>query len=174
MTARASVLPAALLRAGLLAAVMTIVAGIFGMHVMTADHSSHAAHADVAPAAGDAAVGHSPVAHIAEEHAAVEHSARHSAGNSVVEHSDAGHAAILTDTVGASFTASQSCSAGCPDVREGGASCTPLAKAGSLAAVPPPASPTALPAPEAGAHGAAGYSFVPPSRTPCELSISRT
>ena len=51
MTARASVLPAALLRAGLLAAVMAIVAGIFGMHVMTADHSSHAAHAGAAVAA---------------------------------------------------------------------------------------------------------------------------
>ncbi|MFJ6374486.1 hypothetical protein ACIQH9_02040 [Pseudarthrobacter oxydans] len=168
MTARASVLPAALLRAGLLAAVMAIVAGIFGMHVMTADHSSHAAHAGAAVAAGDAAVGHT-----AAEHAAVDHSAGHTA----VEHSDAGHAAVLADAVGAAgvaFTASESCSAGCPDVREGGASCTPLAKTGSLAAVPPPANPTALLAPASGAHGTTGYSFVPPSKTPCELSISRT
>lgn len=173
MTARASVLPAALLRAGLLAAVMAIVAGIFGMHVMTADHSSHAAHAGAAVAAGDAAVGHAPAGHTAAEHAAVDHSAGHTA----VEHSDAGHAAVLTDAVGAvgaAFTASESCSAGCPDVREGGASCTPLAKTGSLAAVPPPANPTALLAPASGAHGSTGYSFVPPSKTPCELSISRT
>lgn len=124
MTARASVLPAALLRAGLLAAVMAIVAGIFGMHVMTADHYSHAAHAGAAVAAGDAAVGHAPAGHTAAEHAAVDHSAGHTA----VEHSDAGHAAVLADAVGAAgaaFTASESCSAGCPDVREGGASCTP-------------------------------------------------
>lgn len=161
MTARASVLPAALLRAGLLAVVMSVVAGIFGMHVMTADHSSHAAHADVALAAGDSAVGHSPGGHSAAEHAAV-------------GHSHAGHAATLTDAVGAAFTASESCSAGCPDVREEGASCTPLAKTGSLAAVPPPASTTALLAPVFGTHGAAGYSFVPPSPTPCDLSISRT
>ncbi len=161
MTARASVLPAALLRAGLLAVVMAVVAGIFGMHVMTADHSSHAAHADVALAAGDSAVGHSPGGHSAAEHAAV-------------GHFHAGHAATLTDAVGAAFTASESCSAGFPDVREGGASCTPLAKTGSLAAVPPPASPTALLAQVFGTHGAAGYSFVPPSPTPCDLSISRT
>ncbi|MFM9275134.1 hypothetical protein [Pseudarthrobacter sp. NKDBFgelt] len=161
MTARASVLPAALLRAGLLAVVMAVVAGIFGMHVMTADHSSHAAHADVALAAGDSAVGQSPGGHSAAEHAAV-------------GHSHAGHAATLTDAVGAAFTASESCSAGCPDVREEGASCTPLAKTGSLAAAPPPASPTALLAPVFGTHGAAGYSFVPPSKTPCDLSISRT
>ncbi len=161
MTARASVLPAALLRAGLLAVVMAVVAGIFGMHVMTADHSSHAAHADVALAAGDSAVGHSPVGHSAAEHTAV-------------GHSHVGHSATLTDAVGAAFTASESCSAGCPDVREGGASCTPLAKTGSLAAVPPPASPTALLAPVFGTHGTAGYSFFPPSKTPCELSISRT
>lgn len=148
MTARASVLPAALLRAGLLAVVMAVVAGIFGMHVMTADHSSHAAHAG-------AAVG---------------------VGHTGVEHPDAGHAAILADAVGAagvSFTA-ESCSAGCPDVREGGASCTPLAKTGSLAAAPPPANPTALLAPASDAHGTTGYSFVMPSPTPCELSISRT
>lgn len=161
MTARASVLQAALVRAGLLAVVMAVVAGIFGMHVMTADHSSHAAHADVSLAAGDSAVGHSPGGHSAAEHAAV-------------GHSHAGHAATLTDAVGAAFTASESCSAGCPDVREEGASCTPLAKTGSLAAVPPPASPTALLAPVFGTHRAAGYSFVPPSPTPCDLSISRT
>ncbi|MBD1538897.1 hypothetical protein HC749_12035 [Arthrobacter sp. S13_S34] len=161
MTARASVLSAAFLRAGLLAVVMAVVAGIFGMHVMTADHSSHAAHADVALAAGDSAVGHTPGGHSAAEHTAV-------------GHSHAGHAATLTDAVGAAFTASASCSAGCPDVREEGASCTPLAKTGSLAAVPPPASPTALLAPVFGTHGAAGYSFVPPSPTPCDLSISRT
>ncbi|MDR6790894.1 hypothetical protein J2X12_000679 [Pseudarthrobacter oxydans] len=173
MTARASVLPAALLRAGLLAAVMAIVAGIFGMHVMTADHSSHAAHAGAAVAAGDAAVGHAPAGHTAAEHAAVDHSAGHTA----VEHSDAGPAAVLADAVGAAgvaFTASESCSAGCPDVREGGASCTPLAKTESLAAVPPPANPTALLAPASGAHETTGYCFVPPSKTPCELSISRT
>ncbi|MEV7473715.1 hypothetical protein AB0N33_08380 [Pseudarthrobacter oxydans] len=170
MTARASVLSAAFLRAGLQAVVMAVVAGIFGMHVMTADHSSHAAHADVALAAGDSAVGHSPGGHSAAEHSAVGHSAGHTA----VGYSHAGHAAILTDAVGAAFTASESCSAGCPDVREEGASCTPLAKTGSLAAVPPPASPTALLAPVFGTHRAAGYSFVPPSPTPCDLSISRT
>jgi len=172
MTARSSVLSAAFLRAGLLAAVLAIVAGIFGMHVMTADHSSHAAHTDVTRTAGDAAVGHAPVGHTAEEHAAVGHTAGHAA----VGHSATGHPASTADAAGAgpSFTASESCSAGCPDAREAGASCTPLAKAGSLAAVPPPAGHTTLLAPAASTRGATGYSFIPPSPTPCELSISRT
>jgi hypothetical protein len=172
MTARASILSAVFLRAGLLAAVMAIMAGIFGMHVMTADHSSHAAHTDVSRSAVDPAVGHAPVAHTAEEHAA----AGHTAGHAAVGHSVTGHPASAADAAGAgaSFTASASCSAGCPDAREAAASCTPLAKAGSLAAVPPPAGHTALPAPAAGTRGATGYSFIPPSPTPCELSISRT
>lgn len=169
MTARANVLPAALLRAGLFAGVMAVLAGIFGMHVMTADHSSHAAHADVAVIAIESPAGHTAVGHSAGGHAAG-HSAGHAAVGCVAD----GHAPTLPDAVGASFTAAESCSAGCPDVREAGASCIPLAKTGSLAAVPPPAGPAVLPATPASTRVGTGYSFLPPSPTPCELSISRT
>ncbi|PNI07272.1 hypothetical protein CXX84_16965 [Arthrobacter sp. AFG7.2] len=161
MTARASVLPAALLRAGLLAAVFAIVAGIFGMHVMTADHSSHAssvAHAGAAQQAGDAAVGHS-------------------GGHDAVGHSD-GHAAVghpaSPDDAGAATAAWESCSAGCPGAQEAGSSCIPSAQAGSLAVIPPQAGPAVHPGPAPGTSGAAGYSYFPSSPTPCELSISRT
>jgi hypothetical protein len=172
MTARASVLSAALLRAGLLAAVLAIVAGIFGMHVMTADHGSHAspsthtgaAQAEIAHPAGDSAVAHSAGAHSAG-HAVV----GHPAGG----HTPAGHPATQPEA-GAFFTASQSCSSGCPAARESGASCIPSAKAGSLAVIPPPTGPAAHSGQAASTASAAGYSYVPSSPTPCELSISRT
>jgi hypothetical protein len=164
MTARIRVLSAALLRAGLLAAVLAIVAGIFGMHVMTADHASHAAHAGDAKApATYAASGHSH--------------AGHAAGDAAVAHSDAGHAAAGhaagQPAVSAAFSAAESCSSACPGAQEAGAPCIPLAKTASLAVLPPQAG-TAGPVPAANTRDAAGYSFIPPSPTPCELSISRT
>ena len=159
MTARTSVLSAAVFRAGLLAAVLAIVAGIFGMHVMTADHSSHAAPADVGHPAGHTAVGH-----LAGDTAV---------GHPASGHGAAGHAATQPGQ-GASFTASESCSSGCPGVQAAGASCIPSAKAGSLAVVPPPATPGAPLEPAASTRSAVGYSFTPSSPTPCELSISRT
>lgn len=151
MTARTRVLSAALLRAGLLAAVLAIVAGIFGMHVMTA-HSSHAGHA---------AVGH-PAGHPAVEHPAVEQ------GSGQAHGAAAGYQAAR-----ATFSAAESCSSGCPGAQEAGAPCIPLAKTASLAVVPPQAG-TAGPAPTAIARGAVGYSYIPASPTPCDLSISRT
>lgn len=176
MTARISGLSAAFLRAGLLAAVLAVIAGILGMHVMTANHSSHAGHADVAHLAGDAAVEH-PAGHSAA------HTAGHAVGHGAVGHSDGGPAdsgssvdgqAASQPDAGTSFTASASCSSGCPGVQQSGTSCIPSAKAGSLAVVPPPAAPAAAAEPAASALGAVGYSFTPSSPTPCELSISRT
>lgn len=151
MTARTRVLSAALLRAGLLAAVLAIVAGIFGMHVMTA-HSSHAGHAAVGHLAG----------HPAVEHPAVEQGSGQAHG-----------AAAGYQAASATFSAAESCSSGCPGAQEAGAPCIPLAKTASLAVVPPQAG-TAGPAPTAIARGAVGYSYIPASPTPCDLSISRT
>ncbi len=158
MTARASVLSAALLRAGLLAAVLAIVAGIFGMHVMTADHGSHAspsthagpAHADAVHPAGDSAVGHPAGGHTPAAHPAAQ-----------------AEAAV-------SFTPAQSCSSGCPGAQEAGASCIPSAKAGSLAVIPPATGPAVHSGQATGTASSADYSYVPSSPTPCELSISRT
>lgn len=152
MTARTRVLSAALLRAGLLAAVLAIVAGIFGMHVMAA-HSSHAGHpAVVQPQAADPAAGHP--------------AAGHTHTGDTAGH-PAGHAAV------ANFSAAESCSSGCPGAQEAGAPCIPLAKTASFAVVPPQAG-TAGPAPTATARGTVGYSYIPSSPTPCDLSISRT
>ncbi|MFP5367656.1 MAG: hypothetical protein ACLGIS_12585 [Actinomycetes bacterium] len=164
MTARIRVLPAALLRAGLLAAVLAIVAGIFGMHVMTANHASgHGAAAAVQPAdghsAGDAAVAHSHAGHVA--------------GHAAVAHGDSAGAAAAS-LAGGSFAAPESCGSACPDAQESGASCIPLGKTGSLAAFPPPASPAAHLEPRVAVSAAVGYSYIPSGPTPCELSISRT
>jgi hypothetical protein len=174
MTARANVLSAALLRAGLLAAVLAIVAGIFGMHVMTADHGSHASPSTHSRAASLAGAAHADTVHSAGD-AAVAHSAgAHSAGHAVVGHPAGGHTPATQPEAGAFFTASQSCSSGCPAARESGASCIPSAKAGSLAVIPPPTGPAAHSGQAASTASAAGYSYVPSSPTPCELSISRT
>ena len=162
MTARTRVLSAALLRAGLLAAVLAIVAGIFGMHVMTA-HSSHAGHAAVVqPQAAQPAAAQLPGGHPAVEHPADEQ------GSGQAHGAAAGYQAAR-----ATFSAAESCSSGCPGAQEAGAPCIPLAKTASLAVVPPQAG-TAGPAPTATARGAVGYSYIPASPTPCDLSISRT
>ena len=56
MTAAGQVLASLLRRAALLAGVLAVIAGIFGMHVMTASHASHAGaghtHASTAHASG--------------------------------------------------------------------------------------------------------------------------
>ncbi|HEU4666996.1 MAG TPA: hypothetical protein VFS79_04965 [Arthrobacter sp.] len=176
MTARARVLSAALLRAGLLAAVLAIVAGIFGMHVMTADHSSHTGHAGTVKAQSAYPAGGQPAGDAAVGDAAVGRShAGHAAGHTAVVHPDAGQAFASAgyQAVSAPFSAAESCGSGCPGAQEAGAPCIPLAKTASLALVPPQAG-TAGPVPAGNTGEAVGYSFIPPSPTPCELSISRT
>ncbi|TLM84479.1 hypothetical protein FDW83_07095 [Pseudarthrobacter sp. NamE2] len=161
---------AALLRAGLLAAVLAVVAGILGMHVMTADHSAHGGHT---AAAAQAVAGHGVTGHGVTGLGV----SGHDAGYPAVGHSLealAAHPAAYGETHGMSFAAADSCSSGCPGAEETGASCIPLGKTGSLAAVPPPATASASLEAAAGTRSAAGYSYVPSGPTPCELSISRT
>lgn len=150
-------------RAGLAAAVLAIVAGILGMHVLTAGHSGHAGH-------GGHAVAGEPVAQATSGSA---HSGHAHAGHA------AGHAAVVLSTAEMPGMTGMSgggdtCAPSCPDAREAGPSCTPLAAAGSLAALPPAALPGARPETAAVSRGDAGYAYIVPSPSPCELSISRT
>jgi hypothetical protein len=149
-------------RAGLAAAVLAIVAGILGMHVLTAGYSGHAGH-------GGHAVAGEPVAQaiLGSAHARHAHAGHAEAGH------PAGHAAVVPSTSGTSG-GSDTCAPSCPDAREAGPSCTPLAAAGSLAALPPAALPGARPETPAVSRGDAGYAYIVPSPSPCELSISRT
>ena len=109
MTAASQVLASLLRRAALLAGVLAVIAGIFGMHVMTASHASHAG------------AGHT--------HASTAHSSTaHASG---LGHPAAGAVVVLS--------AGGVCAETCPGAEEAGASCVPSAAAGSFGVVAPPA-----------------------------------
>ena len=161
MATRVRVLSSALLRAGLVAAVLAVMAGILGMHVITADHSSHAAGPAVAGSvagstAAAAAGGHS------------DHS-RHPGDTAGSQAEPAIQAAEH-----APLTAADACGSACPGIQESGASCIPLATTGSLAVFPPNGAAGGEPNLAVHARHVRAYSFTPSSPTPCELSISRT
>ena len=109
MTAASQVLASLLRRAALLAGVLAVIAGIFGMHVMTASHASHAG------------AGHT---HASTAHASTTHS-------SGLGHPAAGAVVVLS--------AGAVCAETCPGAEEAGASCVPSAAAGSFSVVAPPA-----------------------------------
>ena len=148
MTAASQVLASLLRRAALLAGVLAVIAGIFGMHVMTASHASHAG-------AGHT---HASTAHSSTTHSSTAHS-------SGLGHPAAGAVVVLS--------AGGVCAETCPGAEEAGASCVPSAAAGSFSVVAPPA-PVMQQGPAGAAVTAAGYSYLPSGPTPCELSISRT
>ncbi|MBT2248023.1 hypothetical protein JHV56_04830 [Arthrobacter sp. BHU FT2] len=154
-------------QAGLIAVLLALVAGILGMHVMTANHSAHgtgsAAHAGVAAVEGPAA----PGKHSARRagHAAVGHPPHGPSGDKLLEaDSHTGAPPLLTE----------SCGGSCPGADEQGSSCTPSAKAGSLTVVPPRTGLAIHPAHAAGTGTGTATSRVASTPTPCELSISRT
>ena len=159
---------ASLLRPGwLLAATLAIIAGLLGMHVLASGHASHGAAAPMnqeatrATAAGPEA-GH-PAGHTAVVHA-----------NVAAGHGHAAEHGLTAPDAYAPYLASATCSDTCPGVHESGAPCIPSAPVNPLTLFPPEGGP-ALPAADAGgSEPSGGYTYSPPSPTPCELSISRT
>ena len=158
MTAPAHAAAIAFLRrAGLLTAVLALIAGIFGMHVMTATHATHS------PATADATVsdhhGSSP-AGLAGEHPAGPssdphvHAAQDEAGARTVQCTDSN-----------TCTSTQSMTV----------DCTPSAKTASLAA-PLPGTGIIARNTNAGTQSHVGtlWSYLPGSPSPGELCISRT
>lgn len=166
MTAPEWTCTAALLRrAGLLAGLLAVIAGIFGMHVITGTPGEHS------PAAA------SPVSH--GPHPAT------AAGNPVlhpVSHSPQSHpAGGLNEPPapsGPDATAQQmrSCSDSGTGVHAMGGSCIPSAKTGSLSAPSPGTTTVAgtIPPGSPAGYGHACWSFHPGTPSPGELSISRT
>jgi len=152
---------AALRPAALAAAVLSLLAGILGMHVLTAGHAAHATPASTVAAHA----GHAGAAHDGD--------ARPQAGDPAVGHSHDGHPGQAAQPMDESFTASGSCSSGCPGAEEAGAACIPLVPAGSPAVATPPAT-SAAPLYLAAAARCTAYNYIPSGPTPCELSISRT
>lgn len=148
---------ALLRRAGLFTAVLALIAGIFGMHVMTATHAMHSpataaatvsAHHDSSPAGHTGEHPHGPSS--APEMPA----AQDRAGARTVQCTDSNH---------------------CTSMQSMTAACTPSAKKGSLAAPLPGTGIIARNA-TAGTPGtlSALWSYLPGSPSPGELCISRT
>ncbi|TQJ38131.1 hypothetical protein FBY33_0123 [Arthrobacter sp. SLBN-112] len=143
-------------RAGLFGAVLALIAGIFGMHVMT---TTHALHSPSMAAAAGSAHHEAPVGGHTGGHLPVS-LAPDLPGFQTVSGPDASHCPD---------------SGNCTSMQAMSASCTPSAKSGSLAAPLPgtwvaarstnTASPT---------DTSAGWSYLPGSPSPGELCISRT
>lgn len=144
-------------RAGLVAAVLAIIAGIFGMHVLTGTHAMH-----FPDTAGTAMSTH---------HAAT--SADHT-----------GHPAAAADLVHYGASADQSMagttvkpcsdSGDCTSMQAMTTACTPSATTASMAA-PPPGTNVLGNSNNTAAGAVTGqWSYLPGSPSPCELSISRT
>jgi hypothetical protein len=155
--------PAFLLRAGIVAGVLAILAGIFGMHVMTGNHTMHSPAAMRMPAtvmsAGDSRTGHQSAAH----HDVPDPTTHEASGERV------------SPTLAAGPAASCTCSAECTSVQAMSAACIPSAKTGTLTA-PEPGQGTLTSENRGGLPDrmTASYAYLPGSPSPGELSISRT
>jgi hypothetical protein len=144
-------------RTALLTAVLAIIAGIFGMHVITAGHSTHSA---TAASVADATI------HV----------------DSILTHHHAGDAhkpaRLLDPDRPHSATGSVgecSCCGNCSDMDEMTVSCIPSAKTASLTAPLPGSTVFAAPTDRGtGDAGAARWSYLPTGPSLLELSISRT
>lgn len=157
MTASAHAFAIAFLRrAGLFTAVLALIAGIFGMHVMTATHAMHS------PATAAATVSD-------HDSSAAGHTAEHPPGPFSAPDV---HAA--QDEAGAR-TVQCTDSNNCTSMQSMTAACTPSTKTGSLAA-PLPGSGIVASSPNAGTHStiSSRWSYLPGSPSPGELCISRT
>jgi hypothetical protein len=144
-------------RTGLFAAVLALIAGIFGMHVMTATHAMHS------PATAAAAVS------AQHESSPAGHTGEHSPGPS--------SASDMPEAEGEAGTRTVQCtdSGNCTNMQAMTAACTPSAKTGSLAA-PLPGTGIIARNINTGtlATISARRSYRPGSPSPGELCISRT
>ena len=144
-------------RAGLFTAVLALIAGIFGMHVMTATHAMHSPA--TAAATISAQHGSSPAGHAGEHppgpfSAPEMPAAQDQAGARTVQCTDSTH---------------------CTSTQSMTAPCTPAPKKGSLAA-PLPGTGIIARNTNAGTQRAIStlWSYLPGSPSPDELCISRT
>ncbi|MDN4643411.1 hypothetical protein [Arthrobacter sp. PsM3] len=158
MTAPAHITSVAFLRrAGLFTAVLALIAGIFGMHVMTATHAMHS------PPMAAASVG------APHESSPAGHPGEHPPGPS-----SAPGLPAAQDEAGA--RSGQCADSGdCTSMESMSAACTPSAKTSSLAA-PLPGTGIIARQPGAGTPStiSARRSYLPGSPSPGELCISRT
>ncbi|HJW01130.1 MAG TPA: hypothetical protein VJ617_18740 [Arthrobacter sp.] len=141
--------------ATLLAGILAIVAGILGMHTLTGTHAGHTLGAAAPPSSAAAAV-----------------STALAGGHS---HGSSAHTASGAAVSGATEGPAASCTGSFAGADLPGAACTPLAKAGSLAApAPGSAGHLADAAISSGAAALGLYTYLPDGPSPGDLSISRT
>ncbi|WP_104062048.1 hypothetical protein [Arthrobacter sp. 4R501] len=148
---RPGLLTTLLLRAGLLTATLAILAGIFGMHIMTGAHSMPADAAETGTAMA------------AQMHSSPAHHPGHGPANFSSEET-----AVVA---GASQCADPHT---CPAMSSMDAVCVLSPGNTPLSAPPPGTAP--FPACDLvdAAAASTGYSYLPGSPSPCELCISRT
>lgn len=144
---------ALLLRAGFLTAALAIIAGIFGMHIMTGAHHTSTAHTMPAAAAQSTVhVDSLPASH------------SHLPGTS--------GAAVTQAAAGSSSSCAPSGS--CPEMSAGGNACVLFPGNTSLSAPAPGTAPYGLPDFGAAAAASTNDSYSPASPSPGDLCISRT
>ncbi|WP_314323014.1 hypothetical protein [Paenarthrobacter ilicis] len=145
---------ALLSRAGFLAVALAIIAGIFGMHLMTGTYHSSAAHPAPAATSGSSA----DLTHMQTNHPRTTEPSR-----------------TGTPIMAAGSGSPSSCSAGsCPEVSSGHNACV-LATGNTILSAPlPGTAPYALPDFGVSAVAGVSYTYSPASPSPGELCISRT
>lgn len=165
-----SAVAAILLRAGSVAGVLAIIAGIFAMHVMTSDHTVHthtAAQAAVAVAHGDTEADATDTDGHRGHPNATHHDVQGTTAAAAVPE--------VPEAIVSAPPTSSSCSAECPGVQAMSAACVPSAKTGTLTAPEPPQGAPGLDNAAVLHRGlTVSSAYVPASPSPGELSISRT
>ncbi|MCQ6269371.1 hypothetical protein M8J71_02515 [Pseudarthrobacter sp. R1] len=148
-----------LLRAGFLMVALAIIAGIFGMHIMTDTHSMTAMPGMPAAAAGPA---------MAQMHDTP------TGGNAGDGPGRVPDGAAVTDAAAGSSSSSCSPAGSCPEMSAMDNACVLSPGNPPLTAPVPGTAPSALP--DAAGRAVAGtrYSYSPDSPSPGELCISRT
>lgn len=147
-----------LLRAGLLTAALAIIAGIFGMHVMTGAHNMTGAHAMV-PAAVDA-----PLVQVQSDQTT--HGSH--------DQSPSFEAAAVSSEPVSGLTSACASPGTCPEMSAMNAACVLSAATTSFSAPLPGTAPYASPDANGQAAASIGYSYWPGSPSPGDLCISRT
>ncbi len=146
--------------AGLLAGLLAIIAGIFGMHVLTGSHSMHMAGSSAA------AQPHHPPAE-QSGHGSHDHDSQDNAPTVT--------AGTTTPDDNAPAPGACSCMGGgpCAGMSAMGGSCIPSGSTGTLAA-PPPSTVSFAAETQAPDVAASSYAYLPESPSPADLCISRT
>lgn len=154
----------ALTRAALMSAILAVVAGLLGMHVLA---GAHASHASIWPSGSG-----TDAASTASDHTAFDHPA---SGHAASGHAESGHPGPAALHQTPEPTSSCVCGGDCGDQHVAHATCTPAPSGASLSAPPPGTTVLAnQPRTTPATDQAQPYSHLPATPTPSELSISRT